>query len=303
MTVGTAATTPASTVRMMVLARRAVRTLLGSRAACVGLTIFFLYVLSSLFAPLIAPHDPSLQNPGLDLHGPSAQFWLGNDQFGRDILSRVIYAGRESLYVGVVGVAFGALIGATLGVLAGYFGSYLDAVLMRVVDLGLGFPAIIIGVVVVAIRGPGATNLAIAIALYNVPIFIRILRSVTVDVKSRAFVEVAAATGVGDGDIIRRHIVPNVLPTLLIQAGIAMPTAIILEAGLSYLGLGARPPTPSLGGMLSDARAYLGVTPWFAIAPGVSLSILVVALNLLVDGLRDMLDPRQNAARRESEEV
>lgn len=283
-------------------ARGGLRRIRRSRAAAVGLGILVAYVLVSLFAPAIAPHNPATQYAGMNMHGPTLRFLAGTDEFGRDIFSRVLYAGRDSLYVGVVGVVIGGAIGAVLGVVGGYLGGVLDVVLMRIVDLGLGFPAVIIGVVVVAIRGPGATNLAIAIALFNVPIFIRIMRSITLQVKARPFVEVATAMGIRDREILRHHILPNVLPSLLIQAGIAMPAAILIEAGLAFLGLGARPPAPTLGGMLSEARAYLGVSPWYAIAPGISLSVLVIALNLLVDGLRDVLDPRRAAAMRRADE-
>jgi peptide/nickel transport system permease protein len=271
-----------------------------SRRAGAGLAILGLCVLGSALAPLIAPNDPNAQHADAILKGPSTHFLLGTDEIGRDILSRLIFAGRDLLYVGFGSVLLGAAVGTLLGVVSGYRGGAIDALMMRLSDLALGFPAIIIGVMVAAIRGPGATNLLLAIAIYNTPVFVRLARTLTLRILVQGYVEVARAGGARQMSIIRRHILPNIAAVIIVQIGVAIPTAILLEAGLAFLGLGARLPAPTVGGMLGEARPYLTVTPWFAIAPGIALVVVVTGLNLLADGLRDLLDPRWSRAVRET---
>ncbi|WP_214324639.1 ABC transporter permease [Nonomuraea sediminis] len=254
-----------------------------------GLAVGIVLVLAAL-APWITPYDPVRLFTGHELSPPGPQFLLGTDALGRDVLSRVVVACRNAVQVDVLGVAVGALIGSVIGLLIGYFGGWLDNVVMRLTDIAFGFPEIIVGIVVVALTRPGLGAITWAIAAFNVPTFVRIMRGCALQLRNRPFVDAAVAAGLRDREIIARHVLPNSLPMFVIQVGLALPDAVLLDAGLSFIGLGAPPPAPTLGGMLSEASAVLDAT-WLAIVPGAALCLFVMGLNLLADGVRDVLDP------------
>jgi peptide/nickel transport system permease protein len=241
---------------------------------------------------VIAPYDPLEQDGRAELVGPSAAHPFGTDELGRDLLSRVIYGSRTSLMVGVLAVTLGSLIGVTSGLAAGYVGGWLDALIMRVLDVLLAFPAILIGIAIAAMLGPGATNAAIALAIVSVPQFSRITRASVLGEKERDYVQAARSIGVRNVSIAVRHILPNTVSPFLVQLSLSMGYAVLLEAGLSFLGLGTQPPDPSWGGMLNASRTYLRDAPYYAIFPGIALSVLLLGLNFLSDALRDALDPK-----------
>jgi peptide/nickel transport system permease protein len=266
--------------------------LVRSPSGLLGLIAVVLLVLTAVFAPLLAPYDPLAQHPGSELAVPSARFWVGTDEFGRDLFSRIVYGSRISLFVGVLAVAIGSVVGVSSGLAAGYRGGWLDASIMRLWDTLLAFPAILLGIAVAAVLGPGVTNAAIALAIISIPQFSRITRASVLGEKQKEYVQAARCIGVGDLRVALRHIFPNTVSPLLVQLSLAMAYAVLLEAGLSFLGLGTQPPDPSWGSMLSTSRAYLRQAPWYAVFPGIALSILLLGLNFLSDALRDALDPK-----------
>ena len=266
--------------------------LVRNPAGAFGLTAVALLFLLAIFAPFVAPYDPLEQDGRAELVGPSAAHPFGTDELGRDLLSRVIFGSRTSLLVGVLAVTLGSLIGVTTGLAAGYVGGWLDTAIMRLWDVLLAFPAILIGIAIAAMLGPGATNAAIALAVGSIPQFSRITRASVLGEKQRDYVQAARAIGVRDIAIAVRHILPNTVSPFLVQLSLAMGYAILLEAGLSFLGLGTQPPDPSWGGMLNASRTYLRDAPYYAIFPGIALSILLLGLNFLADALRDALDPK-----------
>ena len=268
------------------------RRLLRSRSGTAGLVVLLLLVVVALLAPELAPYDPIEQFPSQQLQPPSAQHLFGTDDLGRDILSRIIFGARVSLFVGVIAVVAGGAIGISSGVLAGYLGGWVDAVIMRVWDVLLAFPAILIGIAIAALLGPSVVNAAIAIAIVSIPQFSRITRAVVLVEKQREYVQAARCIGVPELSIAVRHVVPNTASPLLVQIALAMGYAVLLEAGLSFLGLGARPPEPTWGSMLNSSRQFLNEAPYFAVFPGVALSVLLLSLNYLADALRDALDPK-----------
>jgi ABC-type dipeptide/oligopeptide/nickel transport system permease subunit len=231
-------------------------------------------------------------HPGQELQPPSARYVLGSDEFGRDILSRVLHGARISLLVGLVSVALGTALGGSLGLAAGFWGGFLETAATRLADGLLAFPAIILGIAVAAVLGPGALNAAIAVGIVNVPTFTRLTWSSVLVEKGKDYVQGAECLGASEGRVVTRHILPNVLPPLLVQVTVASAQAILLEASLSFLGLGAQPPEPSWGTMLSDARQFLREAPWYGLFPGLALSALLLGLNLTADAIRDALDPR-----------
>ena len=268
------------------------RRLLRSPSGLAGLIVMVLLVFTAVFAPLIAPYSPLVQHPGSELAVPSGTFWVGTDEFGRDLFSRIVYGSRISLFVGVLAVVIGSVVGVSSGLAAGYRGGWLDASIMRLWDTLLAFPAILLGIAVAAVLGPGVTNAAIALAIISIPQFSRITRASVLGEKQKEYVQAARCIGVGDVQIALRHIFPNTVSPLLVQLSLAMAYAVLLEAGLSFLGLGTQPPEPSWGSMLSTSRAYLRQAPWYAVFPGIALSVLLLGLNFLSDALRDALDPR-----------
>ena len=271
---------------------RTLRRLLRSPSGVLGLSAILLLVLTALFAPWIAPYDPVTQFPGSELAIPSERFRLGTDEFGRDVLSRIIYGSRISLMVGLLAVTIGGLVGVTSGLIAGYRGGWVDAAIMRLWDSLLAFPAILLGIAVASILGPGVTNAAVALAIVSIPQFSRITRASVLTEKQRDYVLAARALGADGWRIAAGHIFPNTISPLLVQLSLAMAYAVLLEAGLSFLGLGTQPPDPSWGSMLNASRAYLRQAPWYAVFPGIALSILLLGLNFLSDALRDALDPK-----------
>jgi peptide/nickel transport system permease protein len=258
-----------------------------------GLATLVLLVFLAAFAPLLAPYSPIEQHPGLELRPPSGQFFLGSDDLGRDLLSRILYGARISFIVGVLATAIGAFVGVSTGLLSGYLGGWVDSVIMRFYDALLAFPGIIIGIAVISVLGPSAINVAYALSLGGMPFFARLMRSSVLSERERDYVYAARCIGAGDSRIMVLHVLPNTLAPLLVQLSLAMGFAVLAEAGLSFLGLGTQPPDPSWGSMLNDSRAYLREAPWFGLWPGVALTILLVGLNYLSDALRDALDPRR----------
>ena len=263
-----------------------------NRGAVFGLAVFLAVVAMAVFAPVLAPHDPIAQGVGKPLQGPSLAHWAGTDSFGRDILSRIIYGARVALVVGLVAVLIALVVGVTLGLVAGYYGGWLDAVIMRVMDGLFAFPIIILAIAMMAVMGFGVTNVIIAVAVGFVAPFARVTRGDVLAVKEEPYIEAARLAGVGSPAIIARHVLPNVLAPIIVQAALRVSGAIITEAGLSFLGLGPPPPTPAWGRMIAEGQAFIVMAPHISTIPGVALMLTIVGLNLLGDGLRDTLDPR-----------
>ena len=258
-----------------------------------GMIILAVLVLTALFAPVLAPYDPLLQHPGLELSGPSRTFPLGTDELGRDILSRLIYGARPSLLVAVMVVAMAGGLGIFSGLLAGFLGGWIDTVLMRLFDSLLAFPAILLGFAVVAILGPGTTQVAYAIAFATLPGLARVTRALVLRERNRDYILAARSMGASGGRVMFKHVLPNSLPPLFVNLALLMGFSILAEAALAFLGLGTRPPLPSWGAMLNESRTYLRVAPWLAISPGGALAFLLLGLNYLADALRDAFDPRR----------
>jgi peptide/nickel transport system permease protein len=273
--------------------QRAWRRLRRRKGALVGLAVVLLFVVLALFAPWIAPQDPIAASWAAIRKAPSAQYWLGTDEIGRDVLSRVIWGTRASLLAGVVSVSISLLIGVPLGMAAGFLGGAVDAVISRVTDAFLACPFLILAIALAAFLGPSLTNAMIAIGVSAAPIFVRLARGQVLSVKVEDYVEAARAVGNSQLRIALRHILPNITAPLIVQATLAIAAAVIAEASLSFLGLGQQPPAPSWGSMLNTAKNYIDNSPWMAISPGVAIFLLVLSFNLLGDGLRDALDPRQ----------
>ncbi|MGY8661880.1 ABC transporter permease [Bradyrhizobium sp. UFLA05-109] len=274
-------------------ARRARRRLFKRKAAVLGLVVMTVFILLALLAPLIVPYDPVATSWSLVRKAPTALHWFGTDELGRDILSRVIYGARASLLAGAISVAIALGIGVPLGLLAGYRGGFTDALISRITDAMLACPFLILAIALAAFLGPSLGNAMIAIGISATPVFIRLTRGQVLSVKAEDYVEAARALGNPSWRIAFAHILPNILPALLVQATLSIAAAIIAEAALSFLGLGQQPPAPSWGSMLNAAQRFLTQAPWMAIWPGLAIFLVVLSLNLLGDGLRDALDPRQ----------
>jgi peptide/nickel transport system permease protein len=274
-------------------ARRARRRLFKRKAAVLGLVVISAFILMALLAPLIVPFDPVAASWTLVRKPPTALHWFGTDELGRDILSRVVYGARASLLAGLISVAIALGIGVPLGLLAGYRGGFIDALISRITDAMLACPFLILAIALAAFLGPSLGNAMIAIGISATPIFIRLTRGQVLSVKAEDYVEAARALGNPPWRIAFSHILPNILPALLVQATLSIAAAIIAEAALSFLGLGQQPPAPSWGSMLNAAQRFLTQAPWMAIWPGLAIFLVVLSLNLLGDGLRDALDPRQ----------
>ncbi|MDQ4045528.1 MAG: ABC transporter permease [Chloroflexota bacterium] len=285
-------TSGAPQVQIVSQRQRAWRTFRRNKSAVVGLGMIIFVVLVALVAPLIAPHDPIEQSTINRLAEPSPDYLLGRDDFGRDVLSRIIYGARIALLVGVTSVLMGGILGTTMGIVAGYFGGRIATVIMRVVDILLSFPDLITGLLVMAVLGAGTFKLIIAIGLTITPRFARLAYGPTLSIKEKEFVEAALALGQRTQVILSRHILPNVAGELLVLASLWTAQAIRLEASLSFIGLGVPPPTPTWGQMIRDGSRYLTDYPLLSLAPGVALLFTVFAFNLVGDGLRDVLDPR-----------
>ncbi|HWH40457.1 MAG TPA: ABC transporter permease [Usitatibacter sp.] len=272
--------------------QRALRRLWRRRGAMVGLAVIVFFVAIALAAPWISPHDPLATSWSAVRKAPSAEHVFGTDEIGRDVLSRVIWGARASLLAGVISVTISLLVGVPIGLTAGYVGGWTDMLISRVTDAMLACPFLILAIALAAFLGPSLTNAMVAIGIAATPIFIRLTRAQVLAVKVEDYVEAARAVGNPPLRIALRHIFPNIVAPLIVQATLAIAAAIIAEASLSFLGLGQQPPAPSWGSMLNTAKNYVENAPWMAIWPGLSIFLLVLSFNLLGDGLRDALDPR-----------
>ena len=272
--------------------REAWRTLRKNKLAMVGLAIIIFFVVIAAFAPLIAPYPYDQGELVMKNKPPSEEHWFGTDYNGRDVLSRVVYGARISLWVGTFSVIGSVVAGTILGLLAGYYGRWIDMIISRVFDIMLAFPSILLAIAIVAILGPSLQNALLAIAIINIPTFGRLVRSRVLSLKEEEFVMAARAIGMKDSRILMQHILPNSLAPIIVTGTMGIATAIIEAAALGFLGLGAQAPEPEWGKMLSDSRQYIQKAPWTVIFPGLSIMLTVLGFNLIGDGLRDALDPR-----------
>lgn len=273
-------------------ARRLGRFARKQKAASFGLVVLCAMILCAAFAPWIAPYDPNEQNIILNLAGPSAEHWLGNDTFGRDTLSRIIWGARVSLFVAFSSILLAMVAGGILGVIAGYFGGRTDRIVMAVMDVLLSFPSLVMGLLVVAVLGPTLFNLIIAIAFTAVAPFARIARAPTLSIRNREFVDAARSFGMSDWRIMLRYILPNIADEVVVLSTLWLATAVRTEASLSFIGLGVRPPTPTWGGMIRDGFENMLDSPWLVLMPSLAILAVMIALNMIGDGLRDATDPR-----------
>ena len=274
-------------------ARRALRRLVRRTGAMIGLAVIVLFVALALLAPLVAPYDPAAQSWASVRKPPSALHLLGTDDLGRDVLARIIFGARASLLAGVISVAIALAIGVPFGLLAGYVGGYIDALVSRITDAMLAIPFLILAIALAAFLGPSLQNAMIAIGITTTPIFVRLTRAQVMAVKVEDYVEAARAVGNPAWRVALVHVLPNILPSLMVQASLSIAAAIIAEAALSFLGLGQQPPAPSWGSMLNSAQRFLTNAPWMALWPGLAIFLVVLSFNLVGDGLRDALDPRE----------
>lgn len=258
-----------------------------------GMIILGILIFAAIFAPLISPYDPIVQHQGQELQGPSATFWFGTDELGRDLFSRIIYGTRPSLIVALMVVLLGGGVGICSGLAAGYTGGWLDTVIMRLFDALFAFPAILLGFVVIAALGPGKYQVAVAIAIAVVPSLGRVARSLVLKERNRDYVLAARSCGANSVRVMFAHVLPNAVSPMIVNLALLMGFSVLAEASLAFLGLGTQPPEPSWGAMLNGSRAYLRVDPWMAIGPGVVLAMLLLGLNYLADALREAFDPRR----------
>jgi peptide/nickel transport system permease protein len=257
-----------------------------------GLVLLVLIVLAALLADVIAPFDPIRIDPAHALYSPGVPYLFGSDQFGRDVLSRVVFGARVSLMVGPIAVGIALAPGVAIGLLAGFYGRWVDGVLMRVVDVMLAFPGILLALGIVAVLGPSLTSLMVAVGISSIPTYARLTRGGVLAARGQLYVDAARVIGASDATILVRHILPNVVAPIIVVATLGVGSAILIAATLSFLGLGSQPPTPEWGRMLSEGRQYLREQWWIATFPGLAIMLTVLALNMLGDGLRDALDPR-----------
>ncbi|WP_405027730.1 ABC transporter permease [Lentibacillus songyuanensis] len=266
-----------------------------NKLAIVGASIIVIFIFLAIFAGILAPEgidDQKVNQSDQLLHAPSGEYWFGTDEFGRDILSRVMYGARLSLWVGFISVVGSVIVGVTLGIIAGYYGRWLDILISRIFDIMLAFPSILLAIAVVAMLGPSLQNALIAIAIVNVPIFGRLIRSKVLSLKEEEYVEAARSIGMRDSRILFHHILPNSLAPIIVQGTLSIATAILDAAALGFLGLGAQAPDPEWGRMLADSRNLIQEAPWTVIFPGICIMLTVLGFNLVGDGLRDALDPK-----------
>ncbi|WP_425144875.1 ABC transporter permease [Deinococcus sp.] len=275
-------------------ARRALRIFLRTPSGVAGLLLLVIVVGASLLAPHLAPYDPVAYMPIDRMQGPSARHLLGTDLYGRDLLSRVIYGSRISLSVSVISIALALLFGGTFGALAGFYLRWVDPLIMRVTDIFLAFPAILLAIALLAFLGGGFWNLTLAIAVAYAAPFTRVVRAAVLRTRDTMYVEASSALGASDARLLWRHVLPNAAGPVLIEITLRLAYAILAEAALSFLGLGTQPPAPAWGQMIADGRPFLETDPWISIAPGLAIMLTVLGFNLLGDALRDALDPRLN---------
>jgi peptide/nickel transport system permease protein len=269
-----------------------------NKLAFIGFIVLVIFVVLALAASFIAPYDPFQMNIQDRLQTPNSNYWFGTDQFGRDILSRIIYGARISFQVGIISVGISLVAGLAMGIIAGYYGKWIDIVVSRFIDIMFSFPDIFLALVIMAILGTSLTNVMIAIGIVYTPIFARIARGATLTVKDNAYIEAARSIGVGDLMTILRHILPNIMAPLIVQTTLSFGFAIRSEAALSFLGLGVEPDVPSWGIMLNEGKEWLELGWWIAFFPGLASTLAILSFNVLGDGLRDALDPK---LRNESE--
>lgn len=268
------------------------RRLIGNQNAKAGLVIVLLFFLTAAFSPWLAPHDPNEQDLSVALKPPSFKHPLGTDEFGRDVLSRILYGARPTIVIVLTATLIGLVIGGGLGLASGYYGSVLDAVIMRCLDVLLAFPGILLALALISVIGPGIKGVIIATSIYSIPQLARVTRGSVLSVKENDYIMAARATGEGTWSIVFRYILPNAMMPIIALTFLRMALIIIIAASLSFLGVGIQPPTAEWGIMLSQARNYIRVTPLLSIFPGVAIIIVVLGFNLLGDGLRDALDPK-----------
>jgi peptide/nickel transport system permease protein len=276
--------------------RRTARTLVRNRLVLAGLAMVLGLILVAALADLIAPYDPIANNVRAALQPPSSYYFFGTDRFGRDVFTRVVYGSRLSLLVALVSVTISATVGVALGLVSGYYRGWIDNLIGRVMDVFFSFPALLLAIAVAAMLGPGLNNAIIAIAVVYAPLFGRVVRGPVLVERGKEYVEAARVLGASSPRIVLMHVFPNVLSPLTVQATITFSHAILLEAYLSFLGLGTQPPFPSWGTMLQEGRTFLETAPWMSIFPGLAIMLAVLAFNLLGDGIRDVLDPRSRTS-------
>jgi peptide/nickel transport system permease protein len=272
------------------------RVVVRNRLAAAGLVVLLLFVVVAVFGEALAPYGRNEQGVVDRLGPPTWGHPFGGDQLGRDVFSRVLIGAEASLRVSIVAVGIALVAGALLGLIAGYYRGWIDDAVMRVMDMLFAFPAILLAIAILAIRGRGATNAMIAIGIVYTPIFARVTRASVLTVREEVYVRAARAVGAGDARIIRRHVLPNVATPIIVQTSISLAFAILAEAALSFIGLGTQPPEPSWGIMLADGRDYIQDAWWLTVFPGLAIFLVVLAFNVLGDALRDALDPRQRSA-------
>lgn len=268
------------------------RRLLANRLAVVGALIVGTLLVIAAVGPALTPEDPTTMELDQQFLPPSSEHWLGTDDFGRDILSRIINGSRLSLQVGIISVGIGAVVGSLIGLIAGYFGGWVDMVSQRIIDIMLAFPNLLLALAIVAVLGPSLPNVMIAVGIGTVPAYARLMRGQVLSLKKREYVDSARASGANAGRILLRHILPNALSPLIVLSSLGIAGAILTGAALSFIGMGAQPPSPEWGAMLSSGREYLRHEWWIATFPGLALAISAFGFNLLGDGLRDAFDPR-----------
>lgn len=268
------------------------RKFLRRRSAVVAGLCLLLLALAAAAAPWIAPYDPAGFDYDRVLEGPSWAHWAGTDSYGRDIFSRILWGARISLSVGLLSVLLGGIVGIALGLVSGFRGGFIDSLIMRLCDVLLAFPGILLAIGIVAILGPGIENVIYAVAIFSIPVFARLVRGSTLSLKQAVYVDAARAIGVRDRMLMLRHILPGTLPSVIVYVSMRIGTSILTAASLSFIGLGAQPPSPEWGAMLADGRSYIGVASHVTFYPGLAIFITVLAFNLLGDGLRDALDPK-----------
>jgi peptide/nickel transport system permease protein len=269
-----------------------VRRVIRNRAAVTGGIVVVIFVAVALSAPVLSPYDPLKGRLGERLRAPSAAHWLGTDELGRDVLSRVLYGARITVQIQLAAVGIALAVGAALGLTAGYVGRWVDQLIMRLMDILMAFPGIFLALAIIAALGTGLGNVIIAAGIFLVPQFARVVRASVLTLKDMEFVQAARALGQGDFAIVFRYLLPNSLAPIIVQTSLRMATVLLTASGLSFLGLGVQPPSPEWGAMLSNARSYMITAPHVAMIPGLAIALVVLGFNLLGDGLRDSLDPR-----------
>lgn len=263
-----------------------------NKAAVVGGGLILFFIITAIVGPFLTSKDPTEVFILNKLQSPSAEHWFGTDNFGRDIFTRIIHGMGITLYVGFFSVAIGGIIGVLFGVVSGYYGGMVDTIIMRVMDVLLAFPGILLALAIVSVLGGSLTNVIIAVGVFSVPAFARIVRGSTLSVRKLEYIDAVKALGASDARIIFKHILPNVMSPIIVQSTLRIATAVLTASGLSFLGLGAKPPTPEWGAMLSDGRAYMAEAPHVVLFPGIMIVLVVLAFNIFGDGLRDALDPK-----------